>query len=49
MPFGSDVDGSPRYIMTHSVSGIDWTHYKHPLPEHVYDVYMRYWGGVTLK
>jgi hypothetical protein len=31
------------YIMTHSVSGIDWKHYKHPLPENVYDVYMRYW------
>jgi hypothetical protein len=31
------------YIMTHGVSGIDWKHYKHPLPEHVYDVYMNYW------
>ena len=20
------------YIMTHGVSGIDWKHYKHPLP-----------------
>jgi len=28
------------YIMTHGVSGIDWKHYKHPLPENVYDVYM---------
>jgi hypothetical protein len=31
------------YIMTHGVSGIDWSHYKRPLPEHVYDVYMKYW------
>ncbi len=31
------------YILTHDVSGVDWAHYKHPLPEHVYDVYMRYW------
>ena len=31
------------YIMTHGVGGIDWKHYKHPLPEHVYDVYMKYW------
>jgi hypothetical protein len=23
------------YIMTHSVSGIDWKHYKHPLPDNV--------------
>lgn len=22
------------YIMSHGVSGIDWKHYKHPLPEH---------------
>ncbi|MGZ4852287.1 MAG: hypothetical protein ACXV3D_03745 [Halobacteriota archaeon] len=36
------------YILTHGVSGVDWSHYKHPLPEHVYDIYMRYWGGVRL-
>ncbi len=36
------------YILTHGVSGVDWTHYKHPLPEHVYDVYMRYWRNVKL-
>ena len=34
------------YIMTHGVSGIDWKHYKHPLPEHVYDVYTRYWKEI---
>jgi hypothetical protein len=34
------------YIMTHGVSGVDWKHYKHPLPEHVYDVYMQYWKDV---
>ncbi len=37
------------YILTHGVSGVDWSHYKHPLPKYVYDVYMRYWGDVTLK
>ncbi|MGZ4928112.1 MAG: hypothetical protein ACXV76_07510 [Halobacteriota archaeon] len=37
------------YIMTHGVSGIDWKHYKHPLPEFVYDTYLRYWGDVTFK
>ncbi len=31
------------YILTHGVSGIDWKHYKHPLPENVYDVYATYW------
>ncbi|MGZ4936573.1 MAG: hypothetical protein ACXV4C_08505 [Halobacteriota archaeon] len=34
--------------MTHGVSGIDWKHYKHPLAEHVYDVYMRDWKDVSL-
>ena len=34
------------YIMTHGVSGIDWKHYKHPLPEQVHNVYMQYWRGV---
>ena len=37
------------YIMTHGVSGIDWKHYKHPLPEHVYDLYMKYWKDVKLS
>lgn len=30
------------YILTHSVSGIEWKHYRHPLPDSVYDVYMQY-------
>jgi hypothetical protein len=34
------------YIMTHGVSGIDWKHYKHPLPAKVYDIYMKYWEQV---
>jgi len=36
------------YILTHGVSGVDWGHYKHPLPEHVFDVYMNYWADVQL-
>jgi integrase len=36
------------YIMTHGVSGIDWKHYKHPLPENVYEVYMKYWKDVSV-
>ena len=31
------------YILTHGISGVEWTHYRHPLPEYVYDAYMRYW------
>ena len=34
------------YILTHGVSGVEWAHYKHPLPENVYDVYMKYWKDV---
>ena len=36
------------YILTHGVSGVDWAHYKHPLPEYVYEIYMRYWRNVDL-
>ncbi len=35
------------YIMTHGVSGIDWKHYKHPLPENIYDIYMKCWEEVS--
>ena len=42
-------DSSNRaYILTHGVSGVDWAHYKHPLPEYVYEIYMRYWRDVDL-
>jgi len=34
------------YILTHDVSGVDWTHHKHLVPEHVYDTYIRYWKNV---
>jgi hypothetical protein len=34
------------YILTHGVSGVAWSYYRHPLPEYVYDIYMRYWGDV---
>jgi hypothetical protein len=37
------------YILTHGVSGVDWSHYKHPLPEHVYDAYMKSWADVTFR
>jgi hypothetical protein len=37
------------YVLTHGVSGVDWRFYKHPLPDSVYDIYMKYWGNVLLK
>ena len=34
------------YILTHDVSGVSWSHYRSPLPENVYDIYMEYWRNV---
>ena len=39
-------ESNRAYILTHGVSGVNWLHYKHPLPEYVYDVCMKYWKGV---
>jgi integrase len=36
------------YILTHGVSGVEWSHYRNPLPENVYDIYMKYWTNVDL-
>ena len=33
-------------VLTHGVSGVEWSNYRHPLLEHVYDVYMKYWDDV---
>jgi integrase len=37
-----------KYILAHGMTGVDWEHYKHPLPEDVYDSYMRCWRDVEL-
>jgi len=39
-------ESNRAYILTHGARGIEWSNYRHPLPDHVYDVYMRYWKGV---
>jgi len=41
-------ESNRAYILTHGVSGIEWAHYRHPLFEYVYEVYMRYWKVVKL-
>jgi hypothetical protein len=42
-------DSSNRaYILTHGVSSVSWSHYRNPLPENVYDIYMKYWRNVEL-
>lgn len=42
-------ESNRAYILTHGVSGVAWSHYKHPLPENVYDVYMQYWRDIKLS
>ncbi len=37
------------YILTHGVSGVSWSNYRRPLPEHVYGIYMKYWEDVAFK
>ncbi len=37
------------YVLTHGVSGVEWSHYRRPLPEYIYQTYMKYWGDVTFK
>ena len=36
------------YVLTHSVSGVEWAHYRHPLPKNVYSTYMKSWKNVSL-
>jgi hypothetical protein len=36
------------YITTRGVKGIDWKHYKHPLPYSVYDRYLEAWASLIL-
>jgi len=42
-------ESNRAYILTHGVRGLEWSNYRFPLPEHVYDVYMRYWKDVTFQ
>jgi len=37
-----------KYVLAHGMTGVDWEHYKHPLPEDVYDIYLRSWGNIDL-
>jgi integrase len=41
-------ESNRSYVLTHAVRGVEWSNYRHPLPEHVYDVYMKYWADVRL-
>ena len=37
-----------KYVLAHGMTGVDWGHYKHPLPEDVYNIYMQRWQDVEL-
>jgi hypothetical protein len=42
-------ESNRAYVLTHGVRGIEWSNYRHPLPENVYNIYMQYWGDVIFK
>jgi integrase len=37
-----------KYVLAHGMTGVDWEHYKHPLPEDVFDIYKQSWQDVEL-
>jgi integrase len=39
-------ESNRAYILTHGVRGIEWSHYRNPLPENVYDIYVKFWQNV---
>ena len=41
-------ESNRAYILTHGVRGVEWSNYRHPLAESVYDVYMKYWHNTQL-
>jgi integrase len=42
-------ESNRAYILTHGVRGVEWSNYRHPLPDSVYDVYMKYWQDVRFQ
>ncbi|MGZ4946771.1 MAG: tyrosine-type recombinase/integrase [Halobacteriota archaeon] len=38
-----------KYVLAHGMTGVDWGHYKHPLPDEVYDKYMICWRDVEIS
>ncbi|MGZ4861933.1 MAG: hypothetical protein ACXV2E_04015 [Halobacteriota archaeon] len=51
--YGCDTLGwelsNRSHILSHGLSSIEDKHYRHPLPEQIYDVYYGYWGDVRLE
>jgi hypothetical protein len=35
-------ESNRAYVLTHGVRGIEWSNYRHPLLEHIFDVYVQY-------
>jgi integrase len=42
-------ESNRAYVLTHGVRGVEWSNYRHPLPEHVYHMYMKSWKDVELS
>ncbi|MGZ4909088.1 MAG: hypothetical protein ACXV5F_10620 [Halobacteriota archaeon] len=45
---GWELSNRSSHILSHGLSNIEDKHYRHPLPEQIYDAYRRYWGDVRL-
>ena len=41
-------ESNRAYVLTHGVRGVEWSNYRHPLPENVYSTYMKSWKNVSL-
>jgi hypothetical protein len=41
-------ESNRAYVLTHGVAGVEFSFYRHPLPDTVYYVYMEAWGNVRL-
>jgi len=41
-------ESNRAHLLTHWDQGVVRTNYRHPLPDHVYDEHMQYWGNIDL-
>ncbi|MGB9371500.1 MAG: hypothetical protein WCB79_06210 [Halobacteriota archaeon] len=42
-------ESNRAYVLTRGVAGVQWSHYRNPLPEQVYDVYMHYREDIIFR
>jgi integrase len=42
-------ESNRAYILTHGVRGVEWSNYRHPLPDYVHNVYTQYWKDTEFQ